>query len=247
MASPAHYEQPTHTLPLGYRGARGSILVELKRAQRLTTKELAARLVLSLNAVRHHLKELEEQNLVEYERQQRGVGAPTFAYRLTGAGEALFPRHYGATLSGLLDHLVDQEGRAGAVAVLEQRYTAMADQLLSQLAGAAPHERLAAVTRLLSDDGYMAEGTLSASSGTLIEHNCAIQSVAERFPEICAAEAKFLSTVLGGEVQRDRHILNGCSACEYRVRFAEPATAAGATHGPAMDPALHAPSSEENA
>jgi DeoR family suf operon transcriptional repressor len=78
---------------------------------------------------------------------------------------------------------------------------------------------MAAVTRLLSDEGYMAEGTASAETGTLIEHNCAIQAVAQRFPEICAAEARFLAAALGAEVDRHEHILSGCSACEYRVRF----------------------------
>jgi DeoR family suf operon transcriptional repressor len=213
------------SLPLGHRGIRGAILVELKKAQRLTTRELAATLGTSLNTVRHHLKELEDQELVEYERQHRGVGAPTFAYRLTQAGEALFPRRYEATLNGLLKDLVDRHGRAGVVALLEARYSTMAQRLQNELAGASPTERLQAVTRLLSEDGYMAEASFSTSTSTLIEHNCAIQAVAEQFPEICAAEAKFLGAVLGAEVQRERHILNGCSACEYRVRFASPALA----------------------
>ncbi|HEY6074360.1 MAG TPA: hypothetical protein VIV15_13465, partial [Anaerolineales bacterium] len=47
----------------------------------------------------------------------------------------------------------------------------------------------------------------------------AVQAVAERFPEICAAEARFLSAVLDAEVQRQEHILSGCNACEYRVHF----------------------------
>lgn len=198
------------------------MLVELKKANRLTAKDLAARLQISLNAVRHHLKELEAQALIEYERQHKGVGAPAFAYRLTPAGEALFPRRYEATLSELLDHVVEREGRAGAVAALEARYAALTRRLQEQLAGAPPAERMAAVVRLLSDDGYMAEASASSGSGTLIEHNCAVQAVAERFPEICAAEARFLSAVLGAEVQRQEHILSGCSACEYRVRFSAP-------------------------
>ena len=37
---------------------------------------------------------------------------------------------------------------------------------------------MAAVAQLLSDEGYMAEGTTSAQKGTLIEHNCAVQAVA---------------------------------------------------------------------
>jgi DeoR family suf operon transcriptional repressor len=207
------------TFPLSLRGARGQVLIELKRARRLTAKDLAAKLGVSLNAVRHHLKELEAEALVEYERQHRGVGAPAFAYRLSTAGDALFPRRYEATLTELLDYVVQREGRATAVAVLEARYEALTKRLQQELAGATPAERMAAVARLLSDEGYMAEGSTSAETGTLVEHNCAIQAVAERFPEICAAEARFLAAALGAEVDRHQHILSGCSACEYRVRF----------------------------
>jgi DeoR family suf operon transcriptional repressor len=177
------------------------------------------KLGISLNAVRHHLKELEAESLVEYERQHRGVGAPAFAYRLSASGEALFPRRYESTLTELLDYVVRREGRASAVAVLEERYEGMTRRLQHELAGATPAERMAAVARLLSDEGYMAEGTAVSDTGTLIEHNCAIQAVAERFPEICAAEARFLEAALGAEVQRREHILSGCSACEYRVKF----------------------------
>lgn len=212
--SPSSYGLPWHL-----KGVRGHVLNQLKRAHRLTARELATRLGISLNAVRHHLKELEAEALVEYERQNRGVGAPAFAYRLTPAGEALFPRRYEATLTELLDHVVEREGRAAAVAVLESRYDALTRRLQVELADAIPAERMAAVARLLSDDGYMAEGSVSSLGGTLVEHNCAIQAVAERFPEICAAEARFLAAVLGAEVDRKEHILSGCSACEYRVRF----------------------------
>ena len=211
------------------------VLIELKRAYRLTAKELAGKLGISLNAVRHHLKELEAEALVEYERQHQGVGAPAFAYRLSAAGEALFPRRYEATLTELLDYVVEREGRATAVAVLEARYDALARRVQHELAGATPAQRMAAVARLLSDDGYMAEGTASEETGTLIEHNCAIQAVAQRFPEICAAEARFLAAALGAEVDRHEHILSGCSACEYRVRF----TAADA-------PGADAPQSQES-
>ena len=212
-------------------------MIELKRSRRLTAKELAVRLGMSLNAVRHHLKELQAEALVEYERQHQGVGAPAFAYRLSAAGEALFPRRYEATLTELLDHVVEREGRASAVAVLEARYHALTRRLRTELAGATPAQRMAAVAQLLSDEGYMAEGTASSGTGTLIEHNCAIQAVAERFPEICAAEAKFLAAALGAQVDRHEHILSGCSACEYRVRFGV-ADAAGAGEVSRSEPQL---------
>jgi DeoR family suf operon transcriptional repressor len=220
------------SLPVGLRGSRGAVLIELKRSGQRTAKDLAGGIGMSLNAVRHHLKELEAEGLVEYERQHRGVGAPTFAYRLSVAGQSLFPRRYEATLTELLDYVVRRDGRASAVAVLEARYEALAGRLQKELAGATPSERLTAVARLLSDEGYMAEGSASSSGGTLVEHNCAIQAVAERFPEICAAEARFLAAVLGAEVDRREHILSGCSACEYRVRFTNEGSTAPADGSP---------------
>ncbi len=207
------------SLPLGHKGARGVALVQLKRAQPLTVKELAGRLELSLNAARHHLKELEAEGLVGYQREHRGVGAPVFAYRLTPAGEALFPRRYEETLNGLLDRIVEHQGREAAVNLLQAYFGGLAKRLGGELQGAPPAERLRAVAQALSEEGYMAEGRGDATAGTLIEHNCAIPAVAERFPEICAAEAKFLAEVLGAEVNRREHILSGCPACEYHLRF----------------------------
>lgn len=225
-ATPSVGVSPANVMPR--RGLRGAILVELKRARGSTAKDLASKLNVSLNAVRHHLKELETQALIEYERRHQGVGAPAFVYRLSPTAEALFPRRYEATLNQLLDHVVEREGRAGAVSVLEARYASLTRRLQGELAGVAPTERLTAVARLLTEEGYMAEASATTSSGILVEHNCAIQAVAERFPEICAAEARFLAAVLGAEVDRQEHILSGCSACEYRVRFTPPSPAAEA-------------------
>jgi len=219
MSTPSPADQ-TSSMPLGQKGPRGEVLVQLKRSQRLSARELATRLRVSLNAARHHLKELEAAGLVSYQRENRGVGAPTFAYRLTPAGETLFPRRYEETLTALLDQLVQREGREVAVGLLGGYFGALARRLRGELEGAAPAERLQAVAHALSDEGYMAEGSAGAMVGTLIEHNCAISAVAERFPEICAAEARFLADVLGAEVDRREHILSGCPACEYHIRFA---------------------------
>src|SRR2546426_11366998 len=79
-----------HAQLTAHKGLRAEILLLLKRAQPLTAKDLAHQLSVSPNAIRHHLKELEAEALIVYGREQRGVGAPTFAYRLSADGEALF-------------------------------------------------------------------------------------------------------------------------------------------------------------
>ena len=203
----------------GYKGQRGAVLVQLKREHRLTAKELAARLGLSLNAVRHHLKELDSAGLVEHDREHRGVGAPPLTYRLSAAGEALFPRRYEEALTALLDQVVESQGREAAIGLLEAYFAALARRVREDLTAATPEERLRVLGRVLSDAGYMAEVSLRQGDGRLREHNCAIPAVAARFPEICAIEARILADLLGADVNRSEHILDGCSACEDHVRF----------------------------
>ena len=208
-------------LPQGHKGQRGAVLVQLKRGPRVTAKDLASRLGVSLNAVRHHLKELEAEGLISYEREHRGVGAPVFRYSLTPGGEALFPRRYEETLTALLDRIVEREGREAAVALLESHVAELARGLKTELESVPPSRRLEVVARVRTEQGYMAEAAAAGRAAGLTEHNCALQAVAARFPEICAAEQRVLGEVLGAEVNRREHILGGCPSCEYHVRFKE--------------------------
>jgi DeoR family transcriptional regulator, suf operon transcriptional repressor len=215
-------------MPTGHKRWRGAVLNQLKRAQPLTARELTDRLGLSLNAVRHHLKELEAEGLIHYRREHRGVGAPVFAYSLSSAGEELFPRRYGEALSAMLSAVVERDGREAAVEMLESYFDLLAGRMRAEVVGIPQTERPGVVARLLSQAGYMAEarveqGAANSTEAVLTEHNCPIPAVAERFPEICAAEVRYLADVLGAEVERTGHILSGCPACEYRVRFSRAA------------------------
>jgi len=209
-----------------HKGLRAEILLELKRAQPLTAREMAEKLGVSANAVRHHLKDLEADALVSYGREQRGIGAPTFAFRLTSEGEALFPKRYEQTLTELLDRVAVKQGREAAVGMFDDHYSDLTRTLQAELAGVEPERRLEAVARVMNDAGYMAEVDERNGAFRLAEHNCAIRSVAERFPEVCAAEAKFLQAVLAATVERTAHIVGGCNACEYAITFDAPAPSA---------------------
>ena len=219
----------TTSLPVGYKGMRGELLVELKRTPGVGARQLAARLGLSLTAVRHHLKELEAARVVCHERlHPQGVGAPAFVYRLSERGEGLFPRRYGEALTQVLELVAQREGRAAAVRLLEAHFDALRERIRERLGAApspGPAERMQAVATVLSEAGYMAEGAATFCCGTLVERNCALHEVAERFPEICALETRMLAEVLDGSVERRTHILGGCGACEYKVRFAGHASA----------------------
>lgn len=209
-------ELPGNTVA-SQRGLRGQIIVAVKKAQPITAKELGVAFNVSANAVRRHLKELEVDGLVSYGRVQRGVGAPTFAYRLTEQGEALFPNRYQDALTELLAHIEERAGRGEISGLFAERFRSRAEQLKAELADQPVEFRLQRLVRVLSEEGYMAEWKAENGALTLAEHNCAIRAVAERYPEICAAEARFLTDVLAAGVERREHIATGANACTYAI------------------------------
>ena len=207
-------------LPLGYRGIRGQILVELKQATGgLTARDLVKNFGSSLNAIRHHLKELEAESLIIHRREQRGIGAPVHLYLLSLAGEKLFPRRYEELLTETLSRVEGRSGRPAVVEAMEQHYGELAQRLRAELGEASGRDRLERVAKILVEEGYMAAWRDADGAVKLTEHNCAIKAVAERFPEICELEEQFLRDVLGAGVERQSHILAGCQACEYSIHF----------------------------
>jgi DeoR family suf operon transcriptional repressor len=203
----------------GFRGTRGEILIALKKAQPLTTKELAERFDVTPNALRRHLKELESQGMVRYRREVRGVGGPVFAFTLTDNGEALFPRAYDDALAEALEFVREQQGIEGVVSLFRKRWETVAIGARAELSTLPLEKRAHRLAELLTSLGYMAEfGARSDGEATLTEHNCAIRSVAQRYPEVCAAEERFIEELLGVAVTREAHIAAGANCCAYCIQ-----------------------------
>ena len=219
--------KPFSDTPTGYRGLRGDVLVALKKAQPLTAKELAVKFGVTPNGLRRHLKALEAAGVVDYRREIRGVGGPVFAYSLSEKGESLFPRAYVPALTGALGILRDQQGTEAVTQLFLKQWSTLAEAMGPSLAELPIAERSRHLAQLLTSQGYMAESeNNSPTESTIVEHNCAMHAVARQFPEICAAEARFLETALGASVERKLCILDGCNCCEYTVTFRKEGTGA---------------------
>jgi DeoR family suf operon transcriptional repressor len=203
----------------GQKGLRGEILLEVKKAQPITAKELGELFGVSANAVRRHLKELEAEGLVVYGREQRGTGAPTFAYRLTDDGEALFPKQYEQALTRLIGRVVESGGRDAAVAVVAEQYADLRRRLDSAGGEETPVDRLKMVAGVMEEAGFMTESKEQDGEIRLSVHNCVLHAVANCLPEVCDTELQFLKDVLGADVERRTHIMGGCNACEYSIEF----------------------------
>jgi DeoR family transcriptional regulator, suf operon transcriptional repressor len=208
--------------PVGHHGTRAAVLRRLKQAGVATAAALAGTLECSLNAVRHHLKELETDGVVVHDRTPHGVGAPVYVYRLSAKGHALFPERYAGTVAHLLDHMVTLQGRDASATLLQAHYGALGARICAETAELTREARGEHIARALDDEGFMATWQPASDGGVLTEHNCPQRVVAERFPEVCAAEAAFLARAFGATVERQSHIAAGCGSCSYHVTVSVP-------------------------
>ena len=60
---------------------------------------------------------------------------------------------------------------------------------------------------------------------TVIEHNCAIWAVAQRYGQACTSEIDFIRAVLpDASVERVQHMVAGAKHCAYEIRAESNAT-----------------------
>jgi DeoR family suf operon transcriptional repressor len=209
--------------------SRRGVLEALKRDGEATVDELAERLGITVAGARQHLAALVAEDLVASREVARGTGErgrPRLVYALTARTEALFPKAYDELANELLRH-VAAEGGGLVGRVFERRRDARIanahrrlDALAGQDAGAASlAARVAELTRILDEDGYLAEWQqLDDGRFLIVEHNCAILVVAQRHPDACRSEVEFLRAVLpDADVDRISHIVAGAHQCGYVV------------------------------
>lgn len=199
---------------------RRALLVALRKRGEARAEELAGELAITVGAVRQHLHGLAAADLVTHREERAGPGRPRHLYRLAPAAEALFPRAYGELTVELLDYVADKDPSLVARA-FERRRRARVERVRERLEGLDFDARVAEVARVLDKDGYLAEvEPLEGGGWRILEHNCAILAVAQRYGHACGAELAFLREALpDADVMRVSHILTGAHACAYDVRL----------------------------
>ena len=192
----------------------------LKQAGEATAEDLAVVLGVTVSAVRQQLDALAAEGLVTWRPLARGRGRPTHVYHLTRAAEPLFPKAYGGLTNELLGYVAQAD--PGLVDDIfdkrRQRRLEGAQVRLAPLAGDFGAQ-VAELARILDEDGYLASfEAMPDGSFRVVEHNCAVLDVAERYGQACSTEIAFLRQALAGaRVERVSHMIAGAHACAYEI------------------------------
>ncbi|MGI8810561.1 MAG: helix-turn-helix transcriptional regulator [Acidimicrobiales bacterium] len=213
--------------------ARANELVTaLKHAGEATADELSSQLGVTVSAVRQQLDGLYTEGLVAWRPQARGRGRPAHVYRLTRAAEPLFPKTYGGLTTELLGYVADADP-ALVDDIFERRRQRRFEGARVRLAavGGDFASRVAELARILDEDGYLASWeAMPDGSFRIVEHNCAVLDVAERYGQACSSEIAFLrQAVPDARIERVSHMIAGAHSCAYVLTPLTPSDLAAAT------------------
>lgn len=200
------------------------ILTHLLKQGQSTAQGLAQGLEISPQATRRHLKDLEEEGLIEHEAVQEGMGRPNYFYKLSRRGRSQFPDRYDEFAVSLLDTLAKTVDKKQFSDILKKQWEHKALEYRDRVGTGSLQERVANLVVLRQAEGYMAEWHLVEPEGVhpryvITEYNCAISHIAESFPSVCGHELEMFAIALDGcTVERTHWLVNGEHQCGYLVQ-----------------------------
>lgn len=213
--------------------SKQDILEYLLKEGQATAQTLAENLEISPQATRRHLKDLEDEGLIEHRTVQHGMGRPQYVYYLSRTGRDRFPHRYGEFAVSFLDTLVETVGEQQVSEVLRKQWERKASEYRDRIGNGSLRERVANLVELRKKEGYMAElhdlvteanEDNQSEQYILAEHNCAISEVAESYPNVCGHELEMFADVLPDcTVERTQWINNGEHRCGYLIKPKESA------------------------
>lgn len=184
-----------------------------------TAAQLAERLGLTPAAVRRHLAVLEQIGHLDAREERvyghRGRGRPAKAFHLTDAGRGEFYQAYDRLSIQAFRYLKEQLGPVGFSEFTEEVMDDIVTRMRHHVEDASC--RVDALVNALNDEGYVASLQPVASGDQICQYHCPVANVAREFPELCAAETRVFSRLLGTHVQRLATIAHGDGVCTTHV------------------------------
>ena len=210
------------------RDTRREVLDQILHNGPISASDISDALGISTAGVRRHLDIIVGDGFAEIIEAPRtaasggrGRGRPAKLFRLTDAGRGRFGHDYD-TLALLALRALRETGGDDAVAQFaDERMSDLFGTLTDSSSGDAPSgdvtQRAERIAEALTDRCYAATVNDAATGIQICRHHCPIQDVAHEFPELCAAEHRVVTELLGRHTQPLATIADGNGICTTHI------------------------------
>jgi DeoR family suf operon transcriptional repressor len=204
---------------------RDAVLALLLRQGEATAADLATSLGVSVQAMRRHLRSLEDDSLVEASPTAAGPGRPTNHWRLTHHGQERFGDGSETFALGLLHSMAATLPADTVSNLMEQQAEEKARTYRTRIGSGPLEDRLERLTDLRRAEGYVADlgldpnGAPAERAWVIREHHCSVMRIAEEFPQVCDQELLLLRlTFPDCQVDRVHWRLQEGHSCGFRLQ-----------------------------
>ena len=201
---------------------REATLTLLLRQGESSAAKLAVSMGISVQAMRRHLRSLENDGLVESSLTSLGPGRPLNLWQLTNQGQSRF--NTGNASENFALELLSSVEEALSSEMLEE---ALSKQALDKAAiyrkkiGSGDLSvRLQKLVELRNKEGYLADlhSETDGISWYLNAFHCSISTIAEKYPMVCHQELAFIRYIFPEcLVKRVQWRLENCNSCGFQI------------------------------
>ncbi len=199
---------------------KDSILELLLRQGENSASTLAEKIGISVQAMRRHLRNLEENGLVGSSSLSLGPGRPSNLWHLTTQGQNYF--HNGSEnfalelISSIQASLSEEE----VISLLHNQVQNKASLYRKKIGIGAIQDRLEKLVSIRIKEGYISElnRTQDGTKWYLNEMSCSIAAIAEKHPFVCDQELQLLQqTFPDCEVKRVHWRIESGHTCGFFI------------------------------
>ncbi len=183
-----------------------------------TAAALSEKLKITAAGIRRHLDSLVNAGVLEardpYQSFERGRGRPSKVFVMTDMGREKFEHSYDDLAVSALKFMASKNGEH----LVNEFATSRADDLVRKgdaikKSNKSLLEKSRSLAKLLTKEGYSATSDKLGNGEEICQHHCPIAHVASEFPQLCEAETRAFSEILGTHVQRLATIAHGDGVC----------------------------------
>lgn len=207
-------------LVTSFGSTKRQILITLKRQGEIDLSSLAKELQITKMGVLNHIKELEELEIIERFHKREGVGRPRLSIKLSKNASDIFPKAYSSITNSMLDFISENMGRNAVYDALKKRQTEVYDDYKDQISEGPLLRKLEELAKIRDQEGYMVELKTLPGKKTfeLLEYNCPILAVADKYHESCTVEQELFEDLLGAKVETTHRTVGGDHVCRFLIK-----------------------------
>ncbi len=192
----------------------------LLREGKSSASNLASSIGISVQAMRRHLRGLQQQGLVQSTSFTSGPGRPSNLWQLTSKGQSNFQDFNAEFALSLLKSAENELQKNTIEALLERQATEKVNFYRQQIGEGPIAIRLKRLLEIRRKEGFLAEcePTPDGTGWFMNGFHCSIRKVAEAFPIVCDQELEVIRQSLPDcAIERVQWRLQTGHACGFHI------------------------------